>query len=78
MSVLSFTTHPPVISIWINGAERQIPAEQSVADVLALLDLPLERLAVELDRSLVRKRDWQTTRVSSGSRLEIVEFVGGG
>jgi sulfur carrier protein len=78
MSVLSPSTHPSAVSIWINGVERQIPAEQSVADVLALLDLPIERLAVELDRSIVRKRDWQTTRVSSGSRLEIVEFVGGG
>jgi thiamine biosynthesis protein ThiS len=78
MTVLSSSTHPSVIYIWINGVERQIAAEQSVADVLASLDLPVERLAVELNCSIVRKRDWQTTEVPSGSRLEIVEFVGGG
>jgi thiamine biosynthesis protein ThiS len=78
MAVLSPSTQPAVISIWINGIERQIRAEQSVAEVLASLELPSERLAVELNQSIVRKRDWQTTRVPDGARLEIVEFVGGG
>jgi thiamine biosynthesis protein ThiS len=78
MTVLSPSTHPSVISVWINGIEREISAGQSVADVLASLDLPVERLAVELNRSIVRKRDWETTHVPGGSHLEIVEFVGGG
>lgn len=78
MAVLSASAQLPLISVWINGVAQQIPAEQSVADVLASLDLPIERVAVELNRSLVRKRDWQSTRVPSGSQLEIVEFVGGG
>ena len=78
MTVVSPAVHAPLISVWINGEQRQISAEQSVADVLASLELPAERLAVELNRSIVRKRDWQTTPVEAGSRLEIVEFVGGG
>ena len=72
------STEPLLISVSINGSDRQIPANQSVLDVLASLDLPVERLAVEMNRSIVRRRDWQTTLVSQDSRLEIVEFVGGG
>jgi thiamine biosynthesis protein ThiS len=77
MTVLS-QVQSHLMSVWINGQEHHIAAAQSVADLLASLDLPAERLAVELNRSIVRKRDWQTTLVDGGSRIEIVEFVGGG
>lgn len=66
------------ISIWVNGEPRDVPARRSVADLLNYLSLPAERIAVEMDRSLVRKRDWGQTPVESGARIEIVEFVGGG
>ena len=36
------------------------------------------RLAVELDRAIVKKTEWPATPVSAGARLEIVQFVGGG
>lgn len=78
MALLSGSAQRSLISVWINGVERQIPPEQSIADMLAWLDLPAERLAVELNRMIVRKRDWQSTMVPVGSQMEIVEFVGGG
>jgi thiamine biosynthesis protein ThiS len=49
-----------------------------VAALLACLELPSERVAVELNKSIVRKRDWEKTTVANGSQIEIVEFVGGG
>jgi thiamine biosynthesis protein ThiS len=33
---------------------------------------------VELNKSIVRKRDWDATLVTGGSQVEVVEFVGGG
>ncbi len=69
---------PDVISIFVNGELREVPANQSVAGLLQLLELPAERIAVEMNRALVRKRDWQNVTVPSGAQLEIVEFVGGG
>ena len=51
---------------------------QSVASLLELLRLPSERVAVEVNKTIVRKRDWQNTAICNGSRIEIVEFVGGG
>lgn len=67
-----------MITVFINGQPREIPAGQSVDALLALLALPLDRVAVELDRSIVRKRDWSNARIADGAHLEIVEFVGGG
>jgi sulfur carrier protein len=36
------------------------------------------RVAVELNRTIVARKDWDKTRVGAGATLEIVQFVGGG
>jgi len=42
------------------------------------LDLDPVRVAVELDRRIVKPPDWGATPIAGGARLEIVQFVGGG
>lgn len=42
------------------------------------LDLPAARIAVELNRAVVRRNDWGTTVLQDDDRIEIVHFVGGG
>ena len=69
---------PQAIGITVNGEMKQIPSGQSVSTLLRHLQIEADRVAVELNRSIVRKRDWEQTPVTDGSRLEIVEFVGGG
>jgi len=66
------------IQVIVNGESREVPMGQSVASLLELLRLPSERVAVEVNKTIVRKRDWQNTAICNGSRIEIVEFVGGG
>ena len=67
-----------LVTVFVNGEPRQVPSESTVAALLAWLKLPSERVAVELNRSIVRKRDWQETPIAGGAEVEIVEFVGGG
>ncbi len=66
------------ILVKINGEERLIPAGKSVRGVLEHLGIEVERVAVELDRKIVRKTDWDGTIVGRGAEMEIVVFVGGG
>ncbi len=66
------------IEILVNGEQRRVPPGASVDALLAFLELPLDRVAVELNKTLIRKRDWSATTISQGSQVEIVEFVGGG
>lgn len=66
------------IQLRINGEIREAPAVESVAALLAWLDIASERVAVEMNKSIVRKRDWRKTGVPAGAEIEIVEFVGGG
>ncbi len=66
------------IRVLINGEHRELAPDQSVAGLLRSLDVALDRVAIELNKAIVRKRDWENTAVADGSQIEIVEFVGGG
>ena len=67
-----------LITISVNGDPRTVPSNQSVSTLLEWLNVASERVAVELNKSIVRSRDWEKTTVPNGSHIEIVEFVGGG
>ncbi len=72
------TLPPTLVAVRVNGELREIPDGASVAALLDSLGIASDKVAVELNRAIVRKRDWETTLVSSGAQIEIVEFVGGG
>lgn len=66
------------IEIVVNGETRRAPAGQTLLGLLEALRLEPSRVAVELDRRIVRRTEWETLRLSAGAKLEIVQFVGGG
>jgi thiamine biosynthesis protein ThiS len=66
------------IEVAINGEIRSIPNGRTILQLLESLDLDPARVAVELDRRIVKPHDWAATQVAGGARLEIVQFVGGG
>ncbi len=78
MESLSPTTRPAIIGITVNGQPQQAPAGLSLADLLRHLDIEPTRVAVELNRNIVRKSAWEATAIDAGAQLEIVHFVGGG
>jgi thiamine biosynthesis protein ThiS len=49
-----------------------------VRALLSHLEIPTDRVAVELNREIVRQTQWDATAVEAGAALEIVHFVGGG
>jgi thiamine biosynthesis protein ThiS len=66
------------LKVIINGEEKQLAEGLKVADLIPLLDLKAERLAVELNRKIIRRASWQSTALADGDKIEIVHFVGGG
>jgi sulfur carrier protein len=50
----------------------------AIADLISLLDLKPERVAVELNRKILRRVEWSGATLNDGDRVEIVHFVGGG
>jgi thiamine biosynthesis protein ThiS len=67
-----------VAGIHLNGAPRTVPDGSTVLDLLSLLELPKERVAVEVDGEIVRKSAYAERVIEDGARVEVVGFVGGG
>lgn len=66
------------MNILINGEVKEIPANLAVAGLIDVLELKPERLAIEVNRRIIRRADWPATTLAEGDSVEIVHFVGGG
>ena len=66
------------IHVVVNGEPQSAPQGQTILGLLRQLDLDPARVAVELDRRIVKQPHWPGTVLESGSQIEIVQFVGGG
>jgi len=66
------------MNVVINGEGREVPEGLTVAGLLAHLSLPAERVAVERNREILPKSQWDATAVQPDDRYEVVHFVGGG
>ena len=64
--------------VTVNGERRSFPPRTTLLDVVRSFDLAPERVAVELDRVIVKRERWTETAIASGAEIEIVQFVGGG
>ena len=66
------------MTIFINGEARTLDGVSTLAGLLDALELPKQRVAIELNKQVIRKQLWETTEVAENDTVEIVHFVGGG
>jgi sulfur carrier protein len=62
----------------LNGEEREFEHALSLSSLVERLGMKTDRVAIELNHSIVPREQWAQTNLSEGDRLEIVHFVGGG
>jgi thiamine biosynthesis protein ThiS len=67
-----------MIEIRLNGEKTQVPEGLHIDGLLRHLEIHSDRVAVELNREIVRKPEWETTSIDAGAEVEVVHFVGGG
>jgi len=67
-----------MVTIRLNGELREVPNGLTVSGLLDHLQVDSSRVAVELNRRIVPKRDWAAAAVEAESGVEVVHFVGGG
>lgn len=66
------------MDVYVNGESRDVPPDQSVADLLADLGVTAKHVAVEINQQLVPRTEHASQKLADGDRLEIVTLVGGG
>lgn len=62
----------------INGKEMEIPQNLNIRELLEYLNIKTNYVAVELNKEIVKRSQWEQTFLQENDILEIVTFVGGG
>ena len=64
--------------VYLNGESKSVSDSLTLADLIDELNLPAQRIAVELNRTVIRRSEWANIKIAEDDRIEIVHFVGGG
>lgn len=66
------------MTIRLNGEAFEVAGPLTISALLASLEIDPRRVAVEHNLVVVKRAQYETTLVSEGDEVEIVNFVGGG
>ena len=66
------------INITINGKTKSISGGISLLSLLKLLDINPEQVAIEYNRVIMDKNQFDSIYLKENDSLEIITFVGGG
>ena len=69
------------VTVTLNGSERtfdDLGDAANVSSLVAALGFRPDRVAIERNGDIVPRTTWESTRIESGDRIELVHFVGGG
>jgi sulfur carrier protein len=64
--------------ITLNGELYVVTGDARLIALIEGLKLKRGRVAVEINRAIVPKAEWEHTTIAPGDVVEIVNFVGGG
>jgi len=67
-----------LVKLVINGEERSFDEPLTLSGLIERMGIKADRVAVELNRTIIRRDDWPATELHDGDHLEVVHFVGGG
>ena len=66
------------MQIRLNGERRDLSNLVSVRVLLDELGLDRERVAVEVNRRILKRLEFEAVTIEDGDEVEVVTFVGGG
>ena len=66
------------IKIKINGKINKIDDKTKLSDLVKNLKVPLKKVAIELNREIVDKKNLKKINLKFNDKIEIVHFIGGG
>jgi thiamine biosynthesis protein ThiS len=66
------------VQVLVNDEPRVLADGATVADLVTALGLGPRRIAVEVNRTIVRRAEYATTTLHDGDVVEVIHFVGGG
>ena len=62
----------------INGKKREFPDGTSITKMLKGLNLDVDKVVVEVNQNIIAKDVFADHTLTTGDKIEIIAFVGGG
>ena len=66
------------IKIKLNGKNYSLSSNLSVNDLTIKLKIPINKVAIELNKKIIDKNKLSKIKLKNNDKLEIVHFIGGG
>ncbi len=66
------------IKIRLNGKNRNIIEGYKLYDLVKVLDIPLKKVAIELNKEIIDKKKIKKIKLNDKDSIEVVHFIGGG
>ena len=66
------------IKIKVNGKKVIFDNNKSIATLIKKLKIPLNKVAIELNKKILDKKKINKIKVNNNDSIEIVHFIGGG
>ena len=66
------------IKIRLNGKFVKIQDKTTLLSLMKKLKVPIKKVAIELNQTIVNKRSLGKIKVKKNNKIEIVHFIGGG
>ncbi|MGB5278075.1 MAG: sulfur carrier protein ThiS [Gammaproteobacteria bacterium] len=66
------------MKITLNGEDRTVQPDASLGELLEMLDLKGKRIAVEVNREIVPRSEYDNFKLTESDTIEIVNAIGGG
>ena len=66
------------IKITVNGKQMQIIPKFTLKSLITKLKMPLNKIAIELNKKIIDKNRISKIRLKKGDKIGIVHFIGGG
>ena len=67
-----------MITIVLNGEDKQIDNHSNIEQLLKSLNLNNKRLAIEINQEIIPRSDFSSHTLNESDRVEIVQAIGGG
>ena len=66
------------MNIIVNGESQSLESDASLQQLLVMLGLDGKRIAVEVNRDIVPRSDYDSFKLSENDTIELVNAIGGG
>ncbi len=67
-----------MITIALNGDAYQLEKENSLAALIATLNLSGQAIAVAVNRQIIPRAQWQNQLLQAQDKVDVVRAIGGG